>query len=180
MSERLVSPQEDERAFRIYLCGSYRDVLGDAREARQVLERLQESLRQNGFDAYTQRHPRASELAPGLSPAQTTRRLEELSDLVAYVGVPFGREGGWSSELSDAQARYPEGARKRVVLIRDDFPLSQVLSNEHEGHLSDPFVSVIAWSNEEELARVIGRLAVHLAEFGSLPEATKRKGRLRL
>ncbi|HWH09231.1 MAG TPA: hypothetical protein VNX21_08525, partial [Candidatus Thermoplasmatota archaeon] len=99
--------------------------------------------------------------------------------LTVYVGVPFGREGGWVAELSDAQARDPEGARKRVVLAHVGFHVSAVLDNAQEGHLSAPFVPIVSWETEEELVRVIGRLAVHLADRGALPLATRRPGRIR-
>lgn len=170
---------EEERPFRIYLCGSYRDVSGDARRAKALLLRVEAALREMGFDAYTQLHPRAVELAGRLPPAAMTRRLEELSDLTVYVGVPFGREGGWVAELSDIQARYPQGAWKRAVLVHVDLPLSAVLDNARAGHLSQPFVPVIEWATEDELVRVASRLAVHLAERGCLPRATRRLGRVR-
>lgn len=102
-----------------------------------------------------------------------------MSDLTVYIGIPEGREGGWNSEISDIQARYPEGADKRVVLLRSDFPLSQVLSNEHGGHLADPLVRVYDWDNEAELVSLISNLATVIAERGQLPQATRRPGRLR-
>src|SRR5581483_1113939 len=180
MPDTLPSPDEKERPFRIYICGSFRDIQGAGRDARDLLDRVQDRLRALGFDAYTQRHPRAQELAPGLRPAPMTRRLEEVSDFTVYVAAPWGREGGWSSEFSDIQARQPEGARKRAILTHVDFPLSQVVSNEHEGHASEPFVTTINWESEDELVAIISRLAVHLAERGELPAATRRKGRLKL
>ena len=180
MDEAVVAEETDEaRPFRIYLCGSYRDVDPRAREARALLLRVEAALRAEGFDAYTQLHPRAVELAGRLAPAPMTRRLERLSDLTVYVGVPFAREGGWVAELSDIQARYPEGAWKRAVLVHADFHVSGVLDNAREGHLSAPFVPVIEWETEAQLVRVASRLAVHLAERGALPRATRRPGRVR-
>lgn len=170
---------DEERPFRIYICGSYRDVDPRTREAEALLRRVEAALRAQGFDAYTQLHPRAVALAGRLRPAPMTRRLEEVSDLTVYVAVPFAREGGWVAEVSDAQARYPEGAWKRAVLVRSDFVLTAVLDNAQEGHLDAPFVPVLEWETEDELVRVIGRLAVHLAERGALPAATRRPGRLR-
>lgn len=170
---------QDERPFRIYLCGSYRDLHAGTREAKALLLRVEAALREMGFDAFTQLHPRAVDLAGRLPPAPMTRRLEELSDLTAYVGVPFGREGGWVAELSDIQARYPDGAWKRAVLVHAGFHVSAVLDNAREGHLSAPFVPVIEWETEAQLVRIVSRLAVHLAERGALPQATRRPGRLR-
>lgn len=54
---------------------------------KQFLLNVESRLRALGFDAYTQIHPRARELAPGLSPAAMTRALERLSDLTTYIGV---------------------------------------------------------------------------------------------
>ena len=109
-----------------------------------------------------------------------TRRLEELSDLVLYVAVPEGRGEGWASEISDIQARYPAGAWKRAVLIHSAYPLSAILDNTREGHLSEPFVPTIEWETEEDLARVAQHLAVVLHDTGRLPSATQRPGRLRI
>ena len=171
--------EDDAEPFRIYLCGSYRDLDPRTREAEALLRRVESALRRQGFDAYTQLHPRAAELAGPLKPAPMTRRLEALSDLTVYVAVPYAREGGWVAELSDAQARFPEGAGRRAVLAHRDFHVSAVLDNAQDGHLGAPFVPVIEWETEEEVVRIIGRLAVHLAERGTLPVATRRPGRVR-
>lgn len=170
----------EERPFRIYICGSYRDIDAHSREGKALLRRVEAALREMGFDAYTQLHPRAAQIAGNLKPAPMTRKLEIESDLTVYIGVPTAREGGWVAELSDIQARYPEGAYKRAVLVHEDFHVSGVLDNALEGHLSDPFVPVIVWAAEQELVKVISVLAAHLHERGTLPQATKRKGRVRL
>ena len=180
MTDALSSTSQEERPFRIYVCGSYRDIEGNGREAKSLLRRVETALRADGFDAYTQLHPRAKDLAGDLKPAPMTRKLEEVSDLVVYIGTPTAREGGWVAELSDIQARYPEGAWKRAVLVHENFHVSGVLDNAQEGHLSEPFVPIIEWASEAELIKVIERLAVHLHERGSLPRATARKGRIRL
>ena len=177
--EETLPEDDDARPFRIFLCGSYRDVDPRTRDAEALLRRVEAALRREGFDAYTQLHPRALALAGPLRPAPMTRRLEEVSDLTVYVGVPYGREGGWVAELTDAQARCPEGAWKRAVLVHEDFPLSAVLDSAQEGHLAGPFVPVIEWSTEADLVRIVARLAVHLAERGALPRATRRPGRVR-
>lgn len=180
MTDSVASSTEESRPFRIYVCGSFRDVQGSGREARAILERTEKGLQGIGFDAFTQRHPRAKELAPGLDPAPMTRRLEEVSDFTVYIGIAIGRGEGWSSEFSDIQARYPEGARKRAILLHADYPLSQIVSNEYGGHASEPFVTIIEWETEEQLLNIITRLAVHLHERGDLPAVTKRPGRLKI
>lgn len=175
------APQPPLRKFRIYLCGSYRDLRGSDRKAKRFLRGIERVLRLHGFEAFTQLHPTAKRLAGrGQSAAEMTRVLERQSDLCVYVGLVESREGGWCSELSDIQARYPEGASKRVVLLEAGFPLSRVLANDMGGHLSDPFVPVINWETEDELIAVIMRCAAALHERGVLPVAMHERGRLRL
>jgi hypothetical protein len=160
----------DSGALRIFVLGSFRDFERARRSSVELLERLVHDLRELGWDAFLSGDRRSQELAGGnLKPWPMTERLEALCDLLVFVVTPQGREGGWSTELATLQAKRPEGAGRRLVMVPEGHHLSQVQDPEHGGILGDPPVLISRWSDEEELLNHVSSSATFLARWGRLP-----------
>lgn len=158
------------RRLRVFVLGSFRDLIGPGNRSIAVLRGLVRALRSTGFDAFLSGDRRSLELAgASLAPRQMTEVLEPLCDLALYVGVLAGRGDGWVSELVAMEIRDPGGANKRVLLLESGYPLSSILDPHQQGYLADHSIMIATWVDESELHDLARDCAFHMARYGRLP-----------
>jgi len=157
-------------ALLIFILGSFRDFQDLSRGSLELLTRLVSDLRDLGWDAFLSGDERSRELAGGTLQAwPMTEHLEPLCDLAVFVVTDQGREAGWSSELATLQAKRPERASRRLLMLPEGYDLSQVLDPAHGGILGNPPISISRWAGEEDLLNQVSTYATFLDQWGRLP-----------
>jgi len=146
--------------FRIFVLGGFTDIGSAASTSKRLLERLVAELVRRGWDAFLSGDPRSVQLARGkLTPRAMTEVLEGLADLAVYVGWVQGRGDGWVSELTAMQVKHPERAPRRLVALEEGYPLTTILDPGSAGYLSDPPLQIEWWWGEEDLLKLVERVA---------------------
>jgi len=163
-------PLVDADALKVFILGSFRDYGSVRPRSVRLLGRLVSALRDLGWDAFLSGDDRSLEIAGGdLEARPMTQRLDDLCDLAVFVVTTTGREAGWASELAALQAKRPEGAAKRLLMVPEAYELSWILDPSRAGILGDPPLRISRWSDEQDLVNQVSAYATFLGQWGRLP-----------
>lgn len=150
--------------MRVFILGPYRSADGTKKDVERLI-RLEGHLKGLGYDAFLAIHRDKiddTDLTK-LKPRLKTITLARLADLNLFVFTKSGIRNGLVGELAEFQARFPELARKHIVLLEKGLVLSSILDESQEGIMSIGPLRQIIYDNDDELLVVAEQVAFNYA-----------------